>query len=109
MIDFSKEHLIPLRDVPRHLPPRPHGGRLHVSACYRWVLRGLRGVVLESIRIGGATYTSIEALQRFGDALSGSRLVEHDNHPLGSLTRRRQVERAHDAALRELGISEQQK
>lgn len=82
MIDISNEQLIPLRDVPRHLPLRPRGP-LHVSAVYRWILRGIRGVRLESIRIGGTAYTSLEALQRFGDRLSspGAVGVNHEIRP----------------------------
>ena len=71
MITLHTETLIPLRDAPKHLPPRPNGKRLHISACYRWIKRGVRGVFLESIRIGGTTYTSLEAIQRFADALTG--------------------------------------
>jgi Protein of unknown function (DUF1580) len=66
MIDVSREELIPIRLVPRRLPPRPSGRSVHVSAVYRWVQRGVRGVRLDAIRIGGTTYTSQEALQRFG-------------------------------------------
>ena len=33
---------------------------------------GIRGVRLESLRIGGALHTSIEALQRFSDRLTPS-------------------------------------
>jgi len=44
---------------------RPNGKRVHISAVYRWVQRGIKGVRLEAIRIGGTTYTSREALQRF--------------------------------------------
>lgn len=72
MIDLASESLIPLRDVPRHLPPRPNGKRLHISAVYRWARRGVRGIILETIRMGGSTYTSREALQRFGDGAGGT-------------------------------------
>ncbi|MBS0189087.1 MAG: hypothetical protein JSS51_13555 [Planctomycetes bacterium] len=34
------------------------------------VTKGVSGVVLEAVRIGGTTYTSLEALQRFADRLS---------------------------------------
>ena len=64
MIDISAETLIPLREAPRRLPPRPNGKRVHISACYRWISRGVRGVHLESIKVGGSTYTSLEALQQ---------------------------------------------
>ena len=71
MIELSSETLIPIREAPRHLPKRPNGKRIHISACYRWISRGVRGVRLDSIKIGGSTYTSIEALQRFANRLSG--------------------------------------
>lgn len=64
MINLSSETLIPIREAPRHLPKRPNGKRIHISACYRWISRGVRGVRLESIKIGGSTYASTEALQR---------------------------------------------
>lgn len=70
MISLTEETLIPLRDVPAHLPPRPGGKRIHVSAVYRWTQRGVQGIRLETIRVGGTTYTSVEALQRFADALT---------------------------------------
>ena len=70
MIDISNENLIPLREVPRCLPLRPTGRRIHISAVYRWMARGFRGVRLESVKIGGTTYTSKEAMQRFADQLS---------------------------------------
>lgn len=70
MIELAQEQLIPIRDVPRHVPARPNGKKVHISACYRWVSRGVKGVRLDAIRIGGTTYTSLEALQRFADQLS---------------------------------------
>lgn len=70
MIDLENEKLITLREVPKLLPPRPSGRRLHISAVYRWVYRGVRGVRLESIRIGGMLYTTREALDRFSKQLS---------------------------------------
>ena len=68
--DIHNEAVISIREALRHLPRRPTGKRVHISAVYRWVSRGVRGIILESIRIGGTTYTSIEALQRFADRLS---------------------------------------
>ena len=41
-----------------------------ISAVYRWINPGLRGVQLEIVKIGGTTYTRYEALQRFGERLS---------------------------------------
>ena len=64
------ETLIPMSELPKMLPLRPNGKRVHISACYRWAGRGVHGVKLEVVRIGGSTYTSREALARFSARLS---------------------------------------
>jgi hypothetical protein len=73
MIDIGSDHLIAIRDVPKILPARCNGKRIHISAVYRWLLRGVRGTRLDSITIGGTTYTSTEAVQQFADQLSQAR------------------------------------
>jgi len=65
VIDIGNEQLVPLHDVPKILPTRGNGKRVHISAVYRWAQRGIRGTRLEVVRVGGTTYTSREALQRF--------------------------------------------
>jgi hypothetical protein len=72
LIDLNNEKLMRLVDVPKALPRRRTGKRLHISAVYRWAQRGIRGVKLETIKIGGTTYTSREALQRFAEASSSN-------------------------------------
>jgi hypothetical protein len=103
MIDISNEHLIAVRDVPGRLPPRPTGRRIHISAVYRWIQRGIRGVRLEVTRVGGTAYTSEEALQRFADR--SQELRGHD--PVGEIrhgrARQRQVEEATKAVDAILG------
>ena len=102
MIDLNNETLIAIRDVPRHLPARRNGKRVHVSAVYRWSLRGLRGVVLETVRIGGTLYTSGEALQRFAESLSAGRIDAVPPAPMPTRVRQRQIdvaERSVAAAL----------
>lgn len=61
---LHEENLIALREVPDCLPRR-RGQKVHMTTIYRWVQRGARGKVLESILLGGVRYTSLEALQRF--------------------------------------------
>ena len=102
MIDIEREHLIAIRDVPRHLPPKGNGRRLHISAVYRWMSRGVRGVVLESVRIGGTAYTTREALQRFADRLNDTRGGPTPRSRT-TLTRKRQLERAERRLAEELG------
>jgi hypothetical protein len=55
------------------LPRRRRGARPNLATIYRWSDSGCRGVILESIQIGGTRCTSKEALQRFFDRLSADR------------------------------------
>ncbi len=64
MLDIQREQMISLTEATKRLPGRPA-----VSTVRRWT-GGIRGVVLETALIGGKRYTSIEALQRFVNALS---------------------------------------
>ncbi len=70
MIDAATEPLISLADVPGHLPKRRGGKRPSISCIYRWAQRGVRGVRLEILQVGGTKCTSLEALQRFFERLS---------------------------------------
>ncbi len=65
MIDPSTETLISLTEATKGLPRRRRGKKPHVSTLYRWSTAGCRGVVLETIQIGGTRCTSSEALARF--------------------------------------------
>lgn len=94
-IDIASEELISIREVPKRLPKKPGGKHVHISAVYRWMQKGVRGVKLDSVCIGGTRYTSVEALQCFVDRLS-----MNDQGSLYEYTpRRRQLQM--DAAARE--------
>jgi len=90
VIDIRNEQLASLREVPKLLPARRNRKRIHISAVYRWVQRGVRGTRLEVIRVGGTTYTSREALQRFA-SLPAERCQAANLNPT---TRQRQIDRA---------------
>ena len=68
MIDIQTEKLIRLEDVRNYLPSSRRGKKLGKAICFRWAGRGVRGVVLETIRVGGSRLTSVEAIQRFVEA-----------------------------------------
>ena len=70
MIKLSTERVISLSQACRHLPRRRGVRPTHPATVYRWARHGLRGVLLESIRVGGTLCASAEALQRFCDRLS---------------------------------------
>jgi hypothetical protein len=72
MIDSTVENPIPLAVAARLVPPRRNGKRTHISTLYRWATVGVRGVVLETLQVGGSRCTSREALQRFYERLSAS-------------------------------------
>lgn len=61
-IDRS-EDLVAWRHAAKSIPGAPH-----ISTLHRWRLRGVRGVRLESILIGGSRFTSRQAITRFIDA-----------------------------------------
>jgi hypothetical protein len=103
VIDVAVENLVSLRDVPRCIPPRPNGKRLHVSAVYRWTLRGLKGIRLETVKIGGTTYTSREAIQRFSDLLTGTAPPQPSTRK-ATRTRERELERINAAVSHNLGL-----
>src|SRR3954463_11621617 len=68
-IDLASESPIPFSQAAAHLPRR-RGRKTAVSTLHRWATHGLRGVVLETIQVGGTRCTSLAALQRFFDRLS---------------------------------------
>ena len=75
MIDPNTESLISLSEAARSLPRRRAGKRPHVSCIYRWTTAGCRGVILESVQIGGTRCTSREALARFFQQLTGNQVA----------------------------------
>jgi hypothetical protein len=100
MIDTTIETIISLTEACSGLPKRRADSRPSVATLYRWSLKGCRGVILETIQIGGTRCTSREALQRFFDRLSSQSLPQH-HKPVTLRQRDRQIE----AAERELAES----
>lgn len=43
------------------------GKKVSRSTLHRWATNGVRGTVLETVRIGGRRFTSADALERFCD------------------------------------------
>src|SRR4051794_33602524 len=69
-IDPGSEALLTLSQAAAELPRRRKGKKPSLSCMYRWTTTGCRGVVLESIQVGGTRATSREALARFMHRLS---------------------------------------
>lgn len=79
MRDISHEELVSFSTA-RGLVP---GKRPHLSALYRWAYKGVRGVKLDYVMIGGAKFTSREALQRFFECVTSA--ADQLSRPLVSL------------------------
>lgn len=58
--DLLAEDLMTIEQAAKVFPHRPH-----IASIYRYKDRGLRGVKLETIRLGRAYYTSTQAVHRF--------------------------------------------
>lgn len=63
------ESIMTFSEAARTLP-RIDGKRVHASTIWRWAQRGIRGIRLETRRVGGRFFTSREALERFTRALA---------------------------------------
>lgn len=72
MIDIYSEKLVDIADAPKKLPTSPSR-----NTVYRWCELGCRAlngqlIFLEFVKIGRKRYTSIEAFERFCNALSAN-------------------------------------
>jgi hypothetical protein len=86
LVDWLREHIVTFAQAADFLPRRRRGRKVAVSTLYRWTVTGCRGIVLESVQIGGTRCTSKEALARFFDRLSHPRPRDHTGHPDSPVT-----------------------
>ena len=68
MIDIENEDLLTLALAAKHLPNGRAGKSVHVATLHRWAANGAQGVKLETVKIGGIRFTSVQALERFVEA-----------------------------------------
>jgi hypothetical protein len=94
MLDYSSEHVIPVNDVPKHVPGRPS-----LRTVWRWTEKGARGAKLETLLVGGRRVTSLEAIRRFLTAINSPKTPSVSQ----SARRQRAIEQA-EHELNEAGI-----
>jgi hypothetical protein len=63
-IDLTEE-ILPFSAAAKRLPRLRNGRPVAPSTLWRWATAGMHGVKLETIKVGGSTCTSVEALARF--------------------------------------------
>jgi len=79
-IDVFNEEVVSFAEAAKRLPKVRNGKKLHLSTLFRWAQAGKVAndgmrVRLETIQVGGTRCTSLEALQRFFDRLTGDQDV----------------------------------
>ncbi len=74
MIDINEEKPFNFSTINKRHPIHPS-----VPTLWRWALRGLQGVQLETVKIGGRRYTTFEAIDRFASRLTALRSPEGPN------------------------------
>ena len=76
-----KQSLVPLSVARKDLfPVNPNGKPVNPSTLWRWIRRGLEGldgnrIRLEVIYCGNTPYVTVEAVERFLDAVTAARLA----------------------------------
>jgi hypothetical protein len=107
VIDSTTEALLPLAHAAELLPRRRRGRKAHVSTLHRWATVGCRGIVLETLQVGGTRCTSAEALQRFFESLTrGASPMPVGNTSTGSSrtsSRRQRDSETAERLLKKLG------
>jgi hypothetical protein len=106
-VDISNETVLGLAQAARRVPSGRRERPVHPSTLFRWIHDGVRvagGAIirLEALRLGGRWVTSLEALQRFAEALTPT-LGPPDPTPRTPAACRRSNERA-AAELDKLGV-----
>lgn len=72
-IDAARESVLSFGEAARYVGKLKGAKAVAFQTLFRWATKGCRGVVLESICIGGTRCTSKEALQRFFDGVTRAR------------------------------------
>jgi hypothetical protein len=103
MLELASEdraNLFPLGRVGDHLPLGRNGKPISPVTAWRWASQGLRGVRLETIKIGSCRFTSMAALTRFFERVDGNNIAATNDHPTSRTPGQRR--RASEEADREL-------
>ncbi|WP_422930113.1 DUF1580 domain-containing protein [Singulisphaera sp. PoT] len=117
-IDIATEKLITPVEYTKLRPPGRGGRPMHVSTFFRHQSPGVKGIRLETVKIGGNVFTSVEAAGRFFRRLTEARsnapgqrdhaeyrpleTVSHSTPITSPARTSAQRHRAHQAAEREL-------
>lgn len=99
-IDTATETIVSFNDARSAFKD---GRRKSLATLHRWRLRGVKGVRLESILIGGLRYTSLEAIDRF---IAAQNADDAPAVPVITASQRRRQSEAARAELERMGVSQ---
>ena len=97
-IDISRDKLLDFAAATRFLPP---GSRPSYTTWWRWCRRGVRGIKLETVLLGGRRYTSETAVKEFVAAMPTR---DADRFPPACSPQPRDHDRREEDELRKWGI-----
>jgi hypothetical protein len=97
VIDPTAERLVPLSEARQLIPNRPDK-----ATVYRWYARGVAGVKLETLMVGGRRYTSQEAIRRFFERRTATADAAISAGSTADLGRQKQADRHDESVEREL-------
>lgn len=60
MLSEKWDSLIPIKKAPKHIPTNPS-----LATVYRWFQKGCRGVILQTVLIGGRRFTKPAWIDEF--------------------------------------------
>lgn len=98
MNDLLQEHRISLTNLAKR-------ENVALPTTWRWARKGVKGIKLETVNIGGRRYSSLEAFGRFVDRTTAA--ADGEQQPaIHSVTNRQLAARANstDAALKKHGV-----
>jgi hypothetical protein len=109
LIVLADQMVFALAELPKHVPLRRGGKKLHSATGFRWAKHGLPArdgsiVKLPTIQVAGTKCTSIEAFQWFCDRLSGAAAPSGRAPGPRAAAARRRAQEATDRALDRLGL-----
>jgi hypothetical protein len=93
----SLSEMFALADVPNRIPKGRNGKKRHLSRIHEWRSRGIRGVKLQAIRVGGAWCTCDLWLTEFFQRLSDPTIKTAANTPARIVRAHREAEQMLEA------------
>ncbi|MDB5350169.1 MAG: hypothetical protein JWN86_1416 [Planctomycetota bacterium] len=103
-IEIASETLLTIKQYCEFRGPGRGGKPMSPLTAYRHINIGVRGIRLEHTRVGGTVYTSVEAVQRFADALTDAKLRKYAPAAIAIPAARRRKDEAVARELDALGV-----